>query len=149
MPFGMDATVSWGGPEFKFRNSTDFPLRIEASSNRGSVTISLIGTDTKDYYVVMSYEVLSGDRYETVYQEMPADNEEGYKDGDVIVSGYNGFTVQTFKNKYSKETDELLSTEKEAKSIYKRRDRVICKIIQEEVPDPSEESSEPITENVE
>lgn len=149
MPFGMDATVSWGGPEFKFRNSTDFPLRIEASSNRGSVTISLIGTDTKDYYVVMSYEVLSGDRYETIYQEMPADNEEGYKDGDVIVSGYNGFTVQTFKNKYSKETDELISTEKEAKSIYKRRDRVICKIIQEEVPDPSEESTEPITENVE
>lgn len=149
MPFGMDATVSWGGPEFKFRNSTDFPLRIEASSNRGSVTISLIGTDTKDYYIVMSYDVLSGDRYETVYQEMPADNEEGYKDGDVIVSGYNGFTVQTFKNKYSKETDELLSTEKEAKSIYKRRDRVICKIIQEEVPDPSKESSEPITENVE
>lgn len=149
MPFGMDATVSWGGPEFKFRNSTDFPLRIEASSNRGSVTISLIGTDTKDYYVVMSYEVLSGDRYETIYQEMPADNEEGYKDGDVIVSGYNGFTIQTFKNKYSKETDELLSTEKEAKSIYKRRDRVICKIIQEEVPDPTEESTEPVTENVE
>lgn len=149
MPFGMDATVSWGGPEFRFRNSTDFPLRIEASSNRGSVTISLIGTDTKDYYVVMSYEVLSGDRYETVYQEMPADNEEGYKDGDVIVSGYNGFTVQTYKNKYSKETDELISTEPEAKSIYKRRDRVICKIIQEEVSDPSEESTEPVTENIE
>lgn len=149
MPFGMDATVSWGGPEFRFRNSTEYPLRIEASANRGSVTISLIGTDTKDYYVEMTYEILAGNYYETIYQEMPADNDEGYKDGDVIVSGYNGFTVQTYKHKYSKETDELISTEPEAKSIYKRRDRVICKIIQEEVPDPSEESTDPITDHIE
>lgn len=151
MPFGMDATVSWGGPEFRFRNSTEYPLRIEASANRGSVTVSLIGTDTKDYYVEMTYEILDGDNYETVYREMPADNEEGYKDGDVIVSGYNGFTIQTYKNKYSKETDELISTEPEAKSKYKRRDRVICKIIQEEASEPTEEegsasTSDPATE---
>lgn len=147
MPFGMDATVSWGGPEFRFRNSTEYPLRIEASASRGSVTISLIGTDTKDYYIEMTYEILDGDYYETIYQEMPADNEEGYKDGDVIVSGYNGFTVQTYKNKYSKETGELITTEKEAKSVYKRRDRVICKIIQEEASEPTEASTEAVTEN--
>ena len=28
MPLGMDATVSWGGPEFKFRNDTLYPIRL-------------------------------------------------------------------------------------------------------------------------
>lgn len=148
MPFGMDATVSWGGPEFRFRNSTEYPIRIEASAKKGSVTISLIGTDTKDYYVEMTYEVLERNNYETVYEEMPVDNDEGYQDGDVIVSGYNGFTVQTYKSKYSKETGELISTEKEAKSIYKRRDKVICKILQEEVTEPTEDVTEPGGETV-
>ena len=28
---GMDATVSWGGPEFRFRNDTGYPLRLLAA----------------------------------------------------------------------------------------------------------------------
>ncbi len=147
VPFGMDATVSWGGPEFRFKNSSDYPIRIEASANKGSVTISLIGTDTKDYYTKITYEILSVDEYETVYEEMPADNDEGYQDGDVIVSGYTGYTVQTYQSKYNKETDELISTEKEARSIYKRRDKVVCKILQEETEPSTEESTESSSES--
>lgn len=163
MPYGMDATVSWGGPEFKFKNSTEYPLRIEASASGGSVTINLIGTDTKDYYVKMIYEVVSTDPFETVYEEMPADNEKGFKDGDVIVSAYTGYVIRTYRCKYDKQTDELISKDLEVKSTYNRRDKVVCKIIPEEVPtdptdpsvtptdpsvtptDPSEESTEPTT----
>lgn len=154
MPYGMDATVSWGGPEFRFRNSTEYPLRIEAHASGGSVTVKLVGTDTKDYYVKMSYTVLSTDPFETIYEEMPADNEEGYKDGEVIVGGYTGYVVRTYRCKYDKETDELISKDFEVESKYNRRDKIICKIIQEEVPteptepsatptDPSEEVTEP------
>ena len=28
VPWGMDATVSWGGPEFKFKNNREFPIKI-------------------------------------------------------------------------------------------------------------------------
>ncbi len=44
-PTGRDATVSWGGPDLKFRNDTDHHLLIDASYTNSSVTISLYGTD--------------------------------------------------------------------------------------------------------
>ncbi len=28
IPAGMDATVSWGGPDYKFTNNTDYPIKI-------------------------------------------------------------------------------------------------------------------------
>ena len=147
MPFGMDATVSWGGPEFKFKNSTEYPLRIEATAKGGTVTINLIGTDTKDHYVKMIYEVVSTDPFETVYEEMPADNEKGFKDGDVIVSAYTGYVIRTYRCKYDKETNELISKDFEVESKYNRRDKIICKIITDEEPtEPSVTPSEPSEE---
>ena len=47
LPAGYDATVSWGGPEFKFTNDTDYPIRIHAFVENGSVTVQLIGTATE------------------------------------------------------------------------------------------------------
>jgi vancomycin resistance protein YoaR len=44
-PKGRDATVSWGGPDFKFRNDTDTWVLIATGYSNSSVTISLYGTD--------------------------------------------------------------------------------------------------------
>ena len=143
MPFGMDATVSWGGPEFRFKNTTEYPLRIEAVASGGAVTVKLVGTDTKDYYVRMTYDVLAYDPYETVYEEMPPDNEKGYVDGQVITSGYDGYTIRTYRNKYDKETKELISSKVEATSHYNRRDKVICKIVDPNAPTDPVDPSDP------
>lgn len=143
MPLGMDATVSWGGPDFRFKNTTDYPIRIEATANKGSVTVKLIGTDTKDYYVKMEYEVLEKTPYKTVYKELTPEEAQGYKDGDQMVSGYTGHKVVTYKCKYNKENDKLISKEKETTSTYKRRDRVICKIVEPET-NPTE-TTPPVT----
>ena len=114
----MDATVTWGGADFRFRNNTNYPIRIEASRADGFVTIRIIGTDERDYYVKMTYEILSTTKFDTVYEEMPADNEKGYKDGATIVTPYTGYIAKAYKEKYNKETDELISREKEAYSHY-------------------------------
>lgn len=148
--FGMDATVSWGGPEFKFTNNTDYPIRIEAEVSDGYVKINLVGTDLKDYYVKMEYQILSVKNAETEYKEFPKDNEKGYKDGDVITTPYTGYTVKTYKCKYSKETDELISRDFEAQSVYKSRNKVIAKIVTETEPPtteaPTEAPTQPSTE---
>ncbi len=146
MPYGMDATVSWGGPDFRFSNSSAYPIRIEASASGGSVTVSILGTATEDYYVKMDYEVLSTNPYKTVYREMTADNEGGYKDGAQITSGYTGYKIRTYRCKYSKDTDALLSKEEETTSVYKRRDRVLCKLVTESAPEPTETTAPPQTE---
>ncbi len=44
-PKGRDATVSWGGPDFKFRNDTDHWVLLVAAYSDSSLTIALYGTD--------------------------------------------------------------------------------------------------------
>jgi len=44
-PKGRDATVSWGGPDFKFSNDTEHWILIATGYTNSSVTISLYGTD--------------------------------------------------------------------------------------------------------
>lgn len=129
IPKGMDATVTWDGADFRFTNSTDYPIRIEAWRADGYVNVQIIGTDLRDYYIKMSYSVRESTPYETVYEEYPTDNSKGYKDGQEIVTPYKGYVVQTYKEKYSKATDELLSKDKWTYDVYKKRDRVICKIV--------------------
>ena len=68
---GMDATVSWGGPEFKFTNNRDYPIEIKASVQNGSVTVEIWGTDVDGSYVKMSYTAngLRATTYRTVYDK--------------------------------------------------------------------------------
>ena len=140
MPYGMDATVAWGGPDFQFRNSTNYPIRIEAEANGGNVTVSLVGTDEKDYYVKMEYEILSVSYPETKEKEVGPD--EGHKNGEVETSPYTGYTVQTYKCKYDKNTDALISRQKEAFSEYDKRDKVVYKVV--DSTEPTEpETTEP------
>ena len=47
---------------------------------------------------------------------------------------YTGYTVQTYKCKYDKETKELISREKEAYSVYDKRDKVVYRVIEETKP---------------
>lgn len=43
-PIGRDATVSWGGADFKFRNDTSKPLMIRSWVSGGSLTVVIVGT---------------------------------------------------------------------------------------------------------
>ena len=135
MPLGMDATVSWGTLDFKFKNNTDYPIRIEAWVSGGQVHVKLIGTDTKDYYVKMTYETTEGPTEgKVVYEDYKWDNKEGYADGDVIQTAYTGRTVKSYRCKYDKATDALISKDYEATSRYKSRDKIIARV----EPQPTE-----------
>ena len=65
IPLGMDATVSWGFADLKIRNDSPMPVKIQAEESDGYVRISILGTETRDYNVEMSYTV--GGRYVRTY----------------------------------------------------------------------------------
>jgi vancomycin resistance protein YoaR len=44
-PKGRDATVSWGGPDFKFRNDTDHWILLVTAYSDSSLSIALYGTN--------------------------------------------------------------------------------------------------------
>lgn len=139
---GMDATVSWGGPEFKFRNNTNYPIRIEAEISGGKVTVRIMGTDKRDYYVEMDYEVAGYLKPETEYKDYKYDNDEGYSDGDVIQEGSTGYVVDTYKHKIDRETGEKTGEEYVTRSSYRPHNEIIARV----EPKPTEPPTEPPTE---
>ena len=50
---GMDATVSWPKPDFKFKNCRDYPIKIIAycDNEARSLTVAIMGTDVDGSYV--------------------------------------------------------------------------------------------------
>lgn len=136
MPYGMDATVSWGAPDFKFKNNMDHPVIILAEANGGNTAFTLKGTDNRDYYIKMEYAILAVESYETEYVEFTEeDNPKGYEDGDVICTPYTGYTIETYRCKYSKADNTLISRKVEAYNHYSKRNYMIAKLVTEEVPE--------------
>lgn len=128
MPLGLDATVSWGSIDFRFKNNSSYPIRIDASASGGKTTVTIMGTDLRAYRVELESEVVSSTEYKTTYKTMRADNSEGYKNGDYITEPYTGYDIKTYLCKYEKDGQELLSRDFITQSVYQKRDAVICKI---------------------
>ena len=120
---GMDATVSWGGPDYKFTNNTDYPIKIEAIYDKGYLTVRLLGTNVDGTYVKMTYEQLSSTPFEVIYEDDPtlAPGQEVVK-----VTPYTGYKGRTYRNVYAAD-GTLLSSEYEDTSDYKVRNRVILR----------------------
>ena len=136
---GMDATVNWGAPDLKFTNTSDFPVKIQAELSGGYMKMKILGTDTRDYYVKMEYEVVGRSEPETIYEEHKPG--EGYEDGQVLQSGKSAIYVKSYKLKYDKETDRLISKEFETRSHYQSRTEIVVRIVEDETVPP--ETQEP------
>ena len=123
MPIGCDATVSWGGPDFAFRNSRDYPIKIVTSynDNTNEVTCTILGTKVDDHYVVMTNAVLGVTDYQTVYQESP-----DVAPGEEVIDqyGHTGYYVRTWRNIYDGD-GSLLSSCVEADSHYDVGNKII------------------------
>ncbi len=117
VPYGMDATVSWGGPDFRFKNSTDYPIKICAWRTGKTVTAELWGTKTDGTYVQMSYEI--NERYPcgATYTEDASVPKGSRKVAD---PGRDGMKVTTYRSVYGAD-GTLLSRRLEAVTNYSAR----------------------------
>lgn len=147
-PLGLDATVYWGYLDFQFRNNTEYPIRIEASVHDGDVDIALIGTDDKDYYIEMRHVMLSSTPWKVVEREI---TDGSATDGQTLVTPYTGYTAETYRQKWDKETETMISEEYEAYSSYLVRDKEVAVVPRAPTPEPTtppttEAQPEPETE---
>lgn len=154
IPLGLDATVNWGGPDMKFRNTSNYPIQLKAEVSGGMVKMWIMGTDERDYYCKLDYEITGYREPDVVYEEYGP--ESGYYDGQILQHGTGGYIVRSYRYKYSKATDELISKDFIALSSYMTEDKIIVKLIggdEEEEPtdptEPSTEATEPSTEATE
>lgn len=120
--WGMDATVSWGGPDYKFTNNTLYPVKIVTEYSKGYLTIKLLGTNIDGIRVKMTNKVLSKTPWETVYQE---DSTMTPGSPDVVkVTPYTGYKVKTYQTIYDK-NGSVIDSHFEAASDYKVRNKVV------------------------
>ena len=120
---GMDATVSWGGPDYKFTNNTDYPIKIVTEYKGDDVTVKLLGTNVTGITAKMTNEKLSTTDFEVVYEDDPtlAPGTE-----EVKTTPYTGSKWKTYRHLYDADGN-LLSSSYEATSDYKARNKVILK----------------------
>lgn len=68
VPLSTDATVSWGGPEFIFKNSRKYPIKIVSKVNGGKITVDIYGCkEETEYEVVIQSETLQKIPMKTEY----------------------------------------------------------------------------------
>ena len=120
---GMDATVSWGGPDYKFTNDTDYPIKIVTSYEGGYLTVKLLGTNVTGITARMTNEKLSTTDFQVVYEDDPtlAPGTEKVK-----TTPYTGSKWKTYRNLYDA-NGKLISSTYEDTSDYKARNKVILK----------------------
>lgn len=118
-PLGEDATVSWGGPDFKFKNNTDYPVKILAEQTDGQMIMTIVGTKTSDKTVSTRTEVL-----ETYSPQRIEKKDNSMKVGETrkAVSGITGYSTRTYKiiTENGQTTEVLANT-----SNYIKRDEVV------------------------
>ena len=140
VPLGMDATIYWGSNvDFKFSNSTNNPIRIDAYLKDGKVHIGLVGTKESEYTVKLDSKTISTTQWKDVTQvdeTKPAD----YK--QVTVTPYTGYKTVTYKQYIDADGNPVSYWEKVQfpNSTYQKRDRVTVIGKQEE-----EKPEEPTT----
>ena len=120
---GMDATVSWGGPDYKFTNDTDYPIKIVTEYQGDYLTVKVLGTNATGITAKMTNEQLSTTPYEVVYEE-DATLAPGTE--QVKTTPYTGSKWRTYRHLYDA-NGKLISSTYEDTSDYKARNKVILK----------------------
>ena len=120
---GLDATVSWGGPDFKFTNNRDYPIRIVCDTSNKILNIYIYGLkrDT-DYKVVLDAQYVSTVNFKTVYQK---DSSLASGQSRVIQSGSNGCRTATYKYLYDA-NGTLVSSECISRDTYNPHNKIVA-----------------------
>ena len=121
VPAGRDATVSYGGKDFKFKNTRNYPIKIVANAKNGVVSVSIMGIkEETEYEVVLTSTVLSTTPRTVVY-EKNSKLEEGKQ--SVVQSGFDGKTSIAYK--ILKLNGKTISKTVLSKDTYKPMVRII------------------------
>ncbi len=120
---GRDATVSWGGPDFKFKNNREYPIKIVCSGTGGKINFQIFGLKTdNEYEVEIQSNIVQTIAYKTIYQ-----NDSSLAKGKtrVIQSGSNGCKTETYK--ILKQNGKVVSKTLLSKDTYNPHNKIVAR----------------------
>ena len=116
VPYGQDATVSYGTTDFRFKNSTGWPVKIEAGvTKNNNVFFTFVGTiEDPEKKVIITQEIVKKLPFATKYIDDP-----NMLEGNTSVrqEGKEGYVVNTYKT--IKSGEKVISETKLHTSSYR------------------------------
>lgn len=95
VPVSRDATVYYGGVDFKFKNNRKYPIKVVATTSGSSITVEIFGRkENEDYEVVIESWVTSSIPYSVKYTDNPSLSQGTER---VITKGSNGYRSVAYK----------------------------------------------------
>lgn len=121
LPAGLDATFYSSSPDYRFRNNTDFPVKITAQVENRNLIVRFYGTNPEGTYVTTERSQVAFVPFTTVYTPDP---EIPIGTTKVDITPYNGMTIVVYRCVYAAD-GTLISRTYEDTSKYAARNRVI------------------------
>lgn len=121
VPLGQDATVVYGVLDYRFKNNTNYPVKISATASGGVLTIRLLGTKVdKSVSIELEHERVSTLQY---HERTVEDDSLPAGEQQIKQKGQSGAIINTYKI-YKKDgvvTDRVFVH----KSTYRPMDRIV------------------------
>lgn len=95
VPASLDATVSYGSIDFKFKNSRNYPIKIVCNSSNGVCSVEIYGIkEDVEYEVVIESNITETIPFDIKYKDtssLPIGVE------NIVVNGSNGYKSEAYK----------------------------------------------------
>ena len=122
VPIGTDATVSWGAPDFKFKNSRSYPIKIVTSSSNRKCVVKFYGLKESEEYDIEIVSYRTGSvPYRTTYT---TDSSLAAGQQKVIQRGSNG--AKSVAYRIRKKNGQVISKELLSKDTYDPNNQIIA-----------------------
>lgn len=122
VPIGTDATVSWGAPDFKFKNSRSYPIKIVTSSSNRKCVVKFYGLKEGEEYDIEIVSYRTGSvPYRTTYT---TDSSLAAGQQKVIQRGSNG--AKSVAYRIRKKNGQVISKELLSKDTYDPHNQIIA-----------------------
>ncbi|MBK1812639.1 VanW family protein [Clostridium sp. YIM B02505] len=120
-PLGLDATVTWGYLDYKFKNTYDFPIYIEAMTSGRTVSFNIYGS--KAGLGSKSYELVS-DEPTVIPAKVTEVNDPNLPEGQVVMDEkpIDGYKVKSYLVTY--ENGKEVAREAVSHDTYVKKDGV-------------------------
>lgn len=146
VPNGQDATVSYGVIDFRFKNNTQYPVKVQSTTNNRNLKVSIIGTKYEpERKVRISHQLISTTTpvdEEKVDETLPAGTRK------VVSKGKNGCVVDTYKTIL--ENGVEVSSKKITRSTYRMvpNEVLVSAQVVEETPVEDQPVNAPVDEEI-
>ena len=121
VPIGRDATVYAPSLDFKFKNNRDYPIKIKASVDGGTIYVDIIGVKQENDYEVEIESYLTG----YIPAKVEYENDSSLPEGTEVVKEYGSSGTRSETYKILKKNGEVISKTLISRDVYSGHTKVI------------------------